>query len=551
MTVMRAFLAGGLLLLSSTGYVSQSAVPAGPIGFVEPLISEHRIGGQTVVEIPAPPNGYYGEVEVRVTISPEGVVTDAQAREPQRAGGVDPALAVAAAKTQRFRPFTYRGRPVAATGTISILMVPRSGDGWRNPNAAFPEIDYATLKITLSRSACYGACPDYRVTIDGAGNVIFSTGEESIVPEAELHRMFSEWGGVLVPGTQRRTIDRATVDALIARFRAARFFGLKREYRSQVTDNPTYSLRFETGGRSFGVIDYVGRQAGMPAIVSELERAVDEAAGTAQWVQGDARTVPALLAAGMDAKSEAGRQMALMATAWANERVAIDLIEAGTPLDGEIAFGQRREILGKLMLGLAAGNGKAKLLLALAGKGWLGRLTRVELDQLFASSGGACDPAVVRAMVAAGASLDARTPRGDSSYLPGGRSVLHEAISGFNCGFGEGSNARRRAMAAALLDLGVDVNAADYGGSTAIFAVEDPELLEMLLARGAHADIKDKEGNSAAMSSWTDVIVLRLLDAGADPNGFYDYGGKKTLRQMAIDRNMPATLKWLDANGVK
>jgi hypothetical protein len=41
------------------------------------------------------------------------------------------------------------------------------------------------------------------------------------------------------------------------------------------------------GGRTKTVTDYVGEQVGMPVVITDLENAVDEAAGTERWIKGD------------------------------------------------------------------------------------------------------------------------------------------------------------------------------------------------------------------------------------------------------------------------
>jgi ankyrin repeat protein len=109
----------------------------------------------------------------------------------------------------------------------------------------------------------------------------------------------------------------------------------------------------------------------------------------------------------------------------------------------------------------------------------------------------------------------------------------------------------------ALIALGADPNLRDNLGRTAIFAVADEEMLELLLAAGARADITGNDKRSPALFGSSDAIVLRLLEAGADPHGRArdpygrsDHEGK-TLREMAQDGEMPATLAWLDAHGVQ
>lgn len=511
-----------LLLLAALAF-SPSAALKGPVGFPGDFALKHRIGGETTVEVPySKGREWYGDVDVDVTIGIDGNVTDARIGEDGNPGKQETAPALAAARALKFRPFTYRGDPVVAVSTVPIRYIAGGEGRWRDPNAEFPPIDYTNLKITLTRSACFGSCPDYKVTIDGAGNVVFSTRSSEFDAEASLNRNEAPWQGVLVLGTHRTMIDRATLDALIGKFRAVRFFGLRKEYRAGVTDNPTYVVGFESAGRRWQVEDYVGLDAGMPVEVTELEKAIDLAAGTARWVNGDASTVPALLATGFDPRGEEARRMAGVSAMWGNGRVAMDLIAAGMPLNSDTALEGGAVPLGAELLEAGARRGNAQLFALLAEKGWLGRMPRPALDALFASTGGGCDPAIARAMVAAGANPGARTPDSKDSSA-GRRTALMTVLHGYVCDY----DRPRAAVVKALLELGVDIDAVDSDGSSAIFGVEDPDLLGMLLAAGARVDLKDKEGNSAAFGSWTDVIVLRLLDAGADPRGFHglDRGG--------------------------
>lgn len=526
-----------LLLFALAG--CQAPIAIGPIGFPETAIRDHRIAGTTDIEVPAESGrDYYGEIDIDLTIGPDGVVTDARVARNGNFAGQDSTPALAAARALKFRPFTYRGRPVIATGYVRINTVAGGKGGWRDPEAALPPINYASLKISLSRTGCFGTCPAYALTIDGAGNVVFMGAGDG--PGA---------GGVLLPGERRAKIDRKALDGLIQKFRAIHFFGLKPKYQAGVTDSVTTIIRFESAGKSWTVEDYVGERAGMPVAVTALEDAIDAAVGIKRWTTGDANTVPALLAEGFDPSGKEAADIATFSTRWGDGRAALDLVAAGLPLDQVIEREGARFTLGEMLLESAARNGQPTLFAAVAEKGWLKRLPKAELDTLFAESAGGYDPATARAMVAAGADPNARTPPQSDSYSGGRKTALMIALGSYSLGGVRSSLAH----VTALLDLGADPNAVDEFGRNALYGVEDLELLEHLLAAGVRADIRDKDGNSPVFGSWTDVIVLRLLDAGADPKGFYTEGdARKTLRQMAAqDRPMPGVLAWLDGRRIR
>lgn len=123
------------------------------------------------------------------------------------------------------------------------------------------------MRITLSRSACFGFCPVYRVTITGDGEVTY-VGERF----------------VNVAGERRATIPRADVERLVRRFDEIGFDQLRDSYRAPVTDLPTYTVTLERNGRTKTVSDYGGLSAGMPNAVRELQDEIDRVANTGQWV---------------------------------------------------------------------------------------------------------------------------------------------------------------------------------------------------------------------------------------------------------------------------
>ncbi|WP_135210948.1 DUF6438 domain-containing protein [Vitreimonas flagellata] len=137
-----------------------------------------------------------------------------------------------------------------------------------NPESAGP------FEISMTRTPCFGFCPDYTVTISGDGGVLYEG------------RRF-----VNVVGEQRAQISPAEVQALLARFDAIGFDNLENEYRAGVTDLPSTTIQLIRNGRSKSVLDYGGTGAGMPESVRELQAEIDRVAGTARWVLRDGQPV--------------------------------------------------------------------------------------------------------------------------------------------------------------------------------------------------------------------------------------------------------------------
>lgn len=133
--------------------------------------------------------------------------------------------------------------------------------------AWFPSTRGQPVTIRLERTACYGRCPIYRVEIRGDGLVTY-TGERFVA----------------VTGVRTRRIPPAAVARLVDQFRAANFYALKDSYRAGITDMPSAITTLRIGRHSKRVVDYAGQMAGMPPAVSDLEQAIDRAAGTEAWV---------------------------------------------------------------------------------------------------------------------------------------------------------------------------------------------------------------------------------------------------------------------------
>ncbi len=131
---------------------------------------------------------------------------------------------------------------------------------------AAPPAPQEPASISLTRSVCFGFCPDYTVTIESDGDVIY------------VGRNF-----VGVTGEQRDHISPEAARALFDMAHAADFYALRDVYRANITDLPTFTVTLTEGDRTKRVVDYAGESVGMPRAVRDLEEAIDRAANTARW----------------------------------------------------------------------------------------------------------------------------------------------------------------------------------------------------------------------------------------------------------------------------
>jgi len=417
-------------------------------------------------------------------------------------------------------------------------------------------VDQSEVAITLARSACFGPCPVYQVTIHGDGRVIFTTDTEPVGQVDEAHRRFVQSDGVLLPGTHEDNVSVADVATLIERFRAAGFWKLRHAYSTPVSDSPTYVVTFDTGKSRKTVIDYAGSESGMPHSVTELEEAIDRVANTDRWVRGTQGLLPWLERTGFDFHSGKAAELAVAAAFGDGaEETVLGLIDRGAPLDGNVTVsGSWRaspvlstKAAGILITESAIKRGYAKLFRRMAAAGWLDKMGVANAAQAFAENAAGCSPQLVDAVAGAGIDIDVGGQRSADHDPDGpeGKTALAELATSYAC---EGREVDRVKTAERLLAHGANPNRRDSLGRTPLYGVESPDLLNFLLQHGADATAKSIDGQSMVFGSWTDAIVLRLLEAGASPAGYYDVDGIRTLAEQAKYRKMPLVENWLAAH---
>lgn len=537
------FWTGGLSMMLALQGCAASSQTADNIGIYN--LSAQRLSGAENVVV----NGTSGfaSLTVLVTVGVDGKVVSAKATD--NSDKVDPRPGLAAAEQWTFRPQTVDGHPVQAVGTISIAYRPPEKAPDRS--VPFPTAPPNNVEIKLERSACFGTCPDYGVIIRGDGSIRFFDRNPNDPPsDADVHLGFMG-RNILWSGIHETTVDPAAVTALVDRFRAAHFMGMQSSYEASVTDNPTYRLTLKVGSTTKEGTDYVGAAVGMPASITALEDAVDRVAETDRWVRGNAGTIALLKAEGFDFRSKQAAEMvqaAMLLNSWPRGGIGAEPFIMGALAEGldltlpvpHPASDREKAMvsIGSLITRYAAENGRDMLFEEMVRRGQLAKMEHTQLDGALAGGAG-CNVKIARALVAAGANPAARNDQGNA---------LHALRDHYGPCQDSGSAAMLEA-AQALIALGVPLEARDDLGWTVIMGVNDPALANLLLKAGADPNARDeKDGTTPVLSVDDDRVILTLLQAGADPN-VKDYQG--TLRQQAVKRNWPATLRWLDAHGVK
>jgi len=227
--------------------------------------AEHRIGTR------GPIYTNLGQGELALTLEPvilEVVVgTDGKTLDAIKTSGFIFGDLTLLWKTWQYKPFERNGHPVVAKVRESVAVLPiRKRSEVHIP---FPEIhDWNSLRITLSRSGCYGMCSTYDIEIHGDGTVLYDG------------KAF-----VGTTGRERVKISQPSLVKLVDVFRKADYFSLADGYVSGVTDLPTCASSISFDGLSKSVLDYEGRDVGMPPGVSDVQAAIDQLSGASKWVR--------------------------------------------------------------------------------------------------------------------------------------------------------------------------------------------------------------------------------------------------------------------------
>lgn len=126
--------------------------------------------------------------------------------------------------------------------------------------------DEAKVAITLERTACFGACPVYTLSILEDGTVIYNGGNF-----------------VDVTGEQRSQIDPETVNLMVTTLIDAGYFDWNETYDSfTVSDQPSVITSLTHDGKTHQINRYAG-DSSAPLILPYLEQWIDAMANSQQW----------------------------------------------------------------------------------------------------------------------------------------------------------------------------------------------------------------------------------------------------------------------------
>jgi hypothetical protein len=170
-----------------------------------------------------------------------------------------------------FRKFTVAVLAVVSSLLTVNIAISSPGDPAPDLNS-LSDADLKILTIRLERTACYGTCPAYTVTIHGDGRVEYS-GQRNVKEKA----------------ARDGQIEMRSIAELLSQFRRAKFLSISKDYSEekctcgQCTDMPTAIIELKVSGITHRVKHYHGCTCA-PKSLFGLESAIDEAANSDQWI---------------------------------------------------------------------------------------------------------------------------------------------------------------------------------------------------------------------------------------------------------------------------
>lgn len=147
---------------------------------------------------------------------------------------------------------------------IAILFAPCNASKKINSTSSS---DYSTLEIVYQRTVCFGRCPVYTLTINGATKTATFKGEKD-----------TEKIGNFV-----KKLNDEDLKSFVEAFEGANFNDLKDEYLGMITDFPIKYITYTNKGKT----KKIKERSGAPKELTDLEKMLDAFAEADGWVKDD------------------------------------------------------------------------------------------------------------------------------------------------------------------------------------------------------------------------------------------------------------------------
>jgi hypothetical protein len=166
-------------------------------------------------------------------------------------------------------------RLIVSAALLSALAFAQANNRLQTLEAGRQEVPPDTI-ITLKRTACFGSCPEYKITIVADGGVVFEG--KSFVKRV---------------GTAKTVISKEQISRLLGAFAKINYFELRDRYEEQedgctqqATDMPSAIISIRTNGKSKSVRHYYGCWGiEVLAELTKLEQEIDNTVNSARWIR--------------------------------------------------------------------------------------------------------------------------------------------------------------------------------------------------------------------------------------------------------------------------